>query len=351
MWASAALVNRGAVRCGTQLIVNRTPDLALTGQPLGLDAVAAGCDAVLSDLETAQRLNPNSARSEFWIGYAHLARGNLAPAAAAFDRSAGLEPKNSVAWLFAGIAYYRWGQNEMALARWERIHDSTRALTVLADRLAQQDQCVEAEAYYRLALQQPPPGLDEAHLGLADCLYEQERFEEAAVEYQAALQLGLENAAAANRLGNLLVRLSRPQEAIPYLAQALEWHLYPFYMIDLAKGHEANGDLTRAEYWLAETERQFPNTAAGFWELGNYYLRHEQYREAIAHYRRAVTVDPGCPYYCYADLGRAYLATGCPYEAAAAFAESLRRDPTNLVVAGWLENAQEMNAGTAQGCQ
>jgi tetratricopeptide (TPR) repeat protein len=162
--------------------------------------------------------------------------------------------------------------------------------------------------------------------------------------------LGLINDAAANRLGNLLVRLGRPREAIPWLAQALEWHLYPFHMIDLAKGYEASGDLTRAEDWLAETERQFPTASAGFWEAGNYYLRREQYRVAIVHFRQAVMVDPRCPYYCYGNLGRAYLAAGCPHEAAEAFAEALQRDPTNGVVAEWLRNAESVGATTVGRC-
>lgn len=339
MLMSAALVNRGAVQCGNQLIVHRALDLALIGQPLGLD-VAAGCAGALSDLEAAQRLNLNSARSEFWIGYTHLARGDLASAAAAFDRSADLEPRNSVTWLFAGIAYYSAGQKEMALSRWRRIHDSTRAVTRLADRLAQQEECPKAEAYYRLAIQQARPGLDEAHLGLADCLYKQERFEEAAIEYQTALDLGLKNAVAANKLGKVLVARGQVWDAIPYLQHAIEWHWYPWYMVDLANAYGALGDHTNAEFWFGEAERAAPNNAVGPYSRGDYYMERHMYAKAIESYERAINVMPDCPAYCYGHLGQAYLAGGYADKAVKAITEALRREPTSAFYQQSLEAAR-----------
>lgn len=338
-WVSTALLNLSAVKCGSQWVIHNELDLALMGQSPSPDASSA-CAGVLPDLQTAQRLNSNSVRSKFWIGYAHLARGDLASAAVAFDQSAALEPGNSVAWLFSGLAFDRLGQGEAAVSRWQRIPDSARAITALADRLAGRDDCAGAQRYYRLAVQQPPPGLEQAHLGLADCLYKQERFEEAASEYQTALQLGLKNDVVANRLGKLLVQLGRPREAIPWLALALEWHLYPWHMIDLAKAFEAAGDLASAEYWLAEVERQFPRSPGGFWEFGNYYYRHEQYREAVNHYQHSVILSPQGPYYFYSSLGQAYLAMECPGKAVEAFTQALQRDPENSVIMEWLKNAQ-----------
>jgi len=349
IWAGAALVNWGAVKCGNPSVAHHTLDFILLNQPLA-PAVTADCCLALSDFEIAQRLNPNSTRSLFWIGYARLARGDLATAALAFDRSTALEPGNGDAWLFSGLTYDRLGQGEAAVSRWQGIRDSALAVTALADRLIGYQDCLGAERYYRIAIREVPPGLERAHLGLADCLDQQGYFEEAVGEYQTAFQLGLKDDVAANRLGKLLIQLDRPQEAIPWLTRALEWHLYPWHMVDLAKGYEAAGDHATAEYWLTETERQFPKTLLGYWELGNFYLRSGQYQKAITHFERAVMIDPACPYYCYSDLGRAYVAANCPYEAVEAFAEALRRDPANTVVAQWLKNAETMSTPTAEKC-
>ena len=346
--ASAGLLNWGAVQCGGQLVAERGSGDFLAGQPVAWSAVAA-CARSLQWLQVAQVIDPDSARALAWLGYINLSLDDLPEAASAFDRSADLRPGNSIVQLYSGLAHERLGQRQIAIRRWEQIPEPTRAISALANRLAAQGQCADAVSYYRISIQLSSAGLEQAHLGLADCFFEMERWSEAAAGYQAALQLGLKNAAVANRLGNVLAQLGRPQEAIPYLAQALEWHSNPWHMISLAKAYEATGSLTDAEHWLAETERQFPRSSAGFWEFGNYYLRHKLYREAIPHYRRAVTVDPNCPYYCYGDLGRAYLAAGCPHEAAIAFEEALHRDSANVVVAEWLESAQASEL-TAEKC-
>lgn len=347
--ASAGLVNVSAVQCGSQLVAQSGSSGFLTGQPIAPSA-AGVCARALQPLQVAQRVSPNSARAEAWSGYISLSLGDPADAASAFDRSADLQPGDSIVWFFSGLAYERLGRREVAIRRWERIPEPTRAITTVANRLAAQGQCAEAVTFYRIALHRSSAGIEQAHLGLGDCFFEMERWTEAASEYQAALQMGLRSAAVANRLGNLLVQLSRPEEAISYLAQALEWHSYPWHMIDLAKAYEAAGNLASAEYWLIETERQFPQSSAGFWESGNYYLRHDRYQEAIPHYRDAVAVDPHCPFYCYSDLGRAYMAAGCHREAAEAFAEALRRDQGNAVVAKWLRDAEAMEAGSSEGC-
>jgi len=74
--------------------------------------------------------------------------------------------------------------------------------------------------------------------------------------------------------------------------------------------------------------KERPGSASAWGELGHVYLIHDWYAEAAICYRRAVNIEQGNHEWHY-YLGRSLLNTE-PAEAAEAFAQVIRLDPTNV---------------------
>lgn len=334
----AALVNLGAVSCTRELLNSGRSDYFLAELKKGKDR-AAVCNEAQQKFQEAANLN-SAAGATVWLGRIQLANGNFAEAASEFDRSLNSTPQNDVVRLFGGLAYAAINQPDTASALWSKMSSPVYALVRLGDKLADKEQCAVALTYYQQALRQNASGQDKAHLGLADCFYALKRLPEAAQEYEAVLKSGLKDAQAANKLGRLLVTLERPQEALPYLEQAVNLHEYPYYMIDLADAYGTLGNPEKAEFWYGETERIAPGSPAGPYARGNYYFKQHQYPNAIAAYEQVIALDPQGPAYYYTSLGQSYLANGAPDKAVTALTEALRRDPTNPVTKSSLDAAK-----------
>jgi tetratricopeptide (TPR) repeat protein len=111
---------------------------------------------------------------------------------------------------------------------------------------ALQDRCA-AELYYRRAISLDPENWD-AYYNLATCLWEQQRYAEAAELYRPYLERGsvlLE--AAYNNYGICLMRLGRPEEALgAYLAAIEVRDDYPNAWFNLARTYEQLNQVVNA---------------------------------------------------------------------------------------------------------
>jgi tetratricopeptide (TPR) repeat protein len=331
-----ALLNRGAVACGRELISQDNNYFLTDLKPV--ENVSTICQNALTDF---QEVASNSQGAALWSGRVQLARRNFAQAITGLEKANRLTPANDLSRFFSGISYLTEGQTDQAKFEWQAMSAPTYALVMLGDRLAAKEQCNAALNYYQLAIEANTTGQERAHLGLAQCLYTLQRFPQAVDEYKAAFAAGLKNAEIADKLGKLLVTLKRLQEALPYLEQAVNWHRYVYYLLDLAETYGATGDLQKAEVWFDEAEKLAPGSPIVPYARGNYYFSQQQYANAIASYERVIALDPKGPVYYYTNLGRAYLAANQPSKALPVLQEAQRREPNDPAIKQLLEAANK----------
>jgi tetratricopeptide (TPR) repeat protein len=343
-------VNAGALACTRDLVKTGLDSFGLFESQTTRDPNI--CLSSIHFFRQSAAWDPYNVQAEEWLGLINQLQGNYQES---HDRWQIVLPrlsKDQVAEFRMGVTLYQLGRTDEAIEKWRQLK-AAQLFAGTAVIVTRQKQFAAAEQYYRLALQ-IAPDLAIAHAGLGELLFSQNRFAEAREHDQRALELGLktamENSIVANRLGRSLLALNRSQEALPYLEQANELQPYAWYMIDVAKAYMVLGNEGKAEYWLRRAEHEFPQLAVGPYELGNYYLERGQLREAIASYERALSIDPECPYYCYANLGRAYFAAGCPSRAETALTEALRREPNNSVIQQWLQEVRSASAARPGNC-
>jgi tetratricopeptide (TPR) repeat protein len=162
-----------------------------------------------------------------------------------------------------------------------------------------------------------------AHYRLGTVLAKSNRHEEAIAAYQRAIELGPENAYPHNGLGSVYDDLGRHEEAIAAYQRAIE--LDPEY----ASPHNGLGnvyaDLGRHEEAIAAYERAIeldPEYAYPHNGLGNVYYQQGRHEEAIAAYQRAIELDPEYAY-PHNNLGLVYDGLGRHEEAIRAYKQAL----------------------------
>jgi Flp pilus assembly protein TadD/mono/diheme cytochrome c family protein len=142
------------------------------------------------------------------------------------------------------------------------------------------------------------PGDFEAHYNLAAMLQarDKDKIEAAIAEYDAALHLRPDDAAANNALGAALVAAGRPEQGIGYLRAALKarpGYFEAHYNLALALTAQNDFEGAAIEFTLAlklqpEDANVEANLGAALGELG-------RLTEARAHFERALKLDPNQP--------------------------------------------------------
>lgn len=343
-------VNAGAITCTREFVKGRLDGIGLFNSETTPDPNT--CVSSLHFFRQAVAWDRRNLHAEEWTSLVNQLQGNYRESHDHWQLVLPRLSEDQVAEFRMAVTLYQLGRTDEAIEKWRQLK-AGQLFAGTAVILARQQRFAVAEQYYRIALQ-IAPDLAMAHAGLGELLYSLNRFAEAAEHDSRALELGLEtpteNSVVANRLGRSLLALNRAQEAVPYLEQAVRWQPYAWYMVDIANAHMSMGDSIQAEYWLSRTEQEFPKLAVGPYEFGNYYLGRGQPGKAIASYERALSIDPQCPYYCYANLGRAYFAAGCLSKAEMAWTEALRRDPNNPVIKEWLQKVRSALATSPEPC-
>ena len=231
--------------------------------------------------------------------------GNVARAIETFREATRRDPQFSLAWAALGEAYwtqYLEKKDEDAVR--EARNAITEALRLDPDQpltrftLARLYQGTgrpkEAiEELHRVLLLQPSN--DDVHRTLGDLLFSQGRREEGVAEIKKAVDLRPDYGENHRVLGRSYFQLGR----------------YP----------EARGEFTRV------TQLQ-PDNPRGFQGLGAVYQAEGENALAVENYRRAVAIQPDSR--SYFNLGTRLLVQGQYEEAATAFEDALRLEPTPL---------------------
>jgi tetratricopeptide (TPR) repeat protein len=106
--------------------------------------------------------------------------------------------------------------------------------------------------------------------------------------------------------------------------------------------HHSAAYVDRATLWRHTLEQE-PDSLIAHNNLGSQLLGERRYTEAIAHFHRAIEIDPSLPE-PYVNLGNALDASGRRAEAASRWEQALERDPRHPIA---LDNlaARRMNQG------
>ena len=195
----------------------------------------------------------------------------------------------------------------------------------------------DSEGLWRHALSiQKESGYAHNNLGMA--LAEQNRLDEAIVEFREVLRINPQDADGHHNLGNALARQGRLGEAVEQFQEALRIHPgHAKAHYDLGNALTRQGELDTAVVHFRQALFFAPQDARAHYNLGQILVRQRKWEEAIQHYRLALGIDPAHV------KARYYLAVALAeqgdFEAAGKeFQESLRAEP----------NLAEAHAGLAR---
>ncbi|MFQ3639450.1 MAG: tetratricopeptide repeat protein [Chloracidobacterium sp.] len=196
--------------------------LELLGQ--GMLALRVGDTAsALSRLLGATRLFPTSAVANYALGQAYLAANQPAEAIPAFQRSMAANPVLAMAHYGLGVALLRRGQAREAVPSLERAEALGYAPPDLPVQLAR---ALVAQRSYGAAIERLRPLMlspsVDVLITLGDAYAGQKKADAAREAYETALQRDPASPLPPARLGEMLFRAKKYQEALPYLQQALD---------------------------------------------------------------------------------------------------------------------------------
>ncbi|NBX26461.1 MAG: tetratricopeptide repeat protein, partial [Planctomycetes bacterium] len=283
------------------------------------------------ELIAASRLNPESGKAEFVMGFVwSLVADNDAKAAVHFAEAVKREPNNAYAYNNLGYIYAEQGRFDAAITMLERAvaikSDYGQAYYNLGLVHSRRNHLEQAIHAYRTALRIDPQDVY-AHNNLGLLLVRAGRLEEAMHEFRAALEVDANDLYAHNNLGKVYERTQRLDEA----RAEFEWAL----LIDprdayarnnlgrvLAKLERFDEAITQFNLVLAHT----PDDAVAFHNLGQVYAQKNAWQAAVEHYKKALALSPRDAY-ARNNLGRAFLALGRLVEADTEFRASLHLNP------------------------
>lgn len=166
-----------------------------------------------------------------------------------------------------------------------------------------------------------------AHNNLGMALAEQNRLDEAIVEFREVLRIDPLDADGHHNLGNALARQGRLEEAVDQFHEALRIHPgHAKAHYDLGNALARQGLLETALIHFREALRYSPRNASAHYNAGRILLERRKLEDAMDHFRQALLVDPAhvkAHYY----LAMALAEQGDFEGAGKEFREALRVEP------------------------
>jgi predicted Zn-dependent protease len=210
--------------------------------------------------------------------------------------------------------------------------DSDAQVTVNSDSrpdpLASRRSRAQESAVDRLDTSPPAgPGFMEPQAEAA-VAYSDGNYATALQQYQAAIAKSPDDAEALSNLGQVLVRLGKVEEAIPYFDRAIA--LIPqrwAYHFNRARALGILGRMEESVAGYREAQRLFPNDYATAFNLGLALHRLGDEVSAVEAYKKAIELDPNDATFRLA-LGTSLERLQRPRDAAQAYDEYLRLAPS-----------------------
>ena len=176
----------------------------------------------------------------------------------------------------------------------------------------------------------PPVGRDRPFLdpaGAATAAYASGDYATSLAQFQAAIARNPQDADSLSNLGQVLVRLNRPADAIPYLQRAVaiapdRWA----YQFNLARALGLMGRMAESIQTYRQAQELFPDDYVTAFNLALALHKNGDEAGAVDQYQKAITLQPEDASFRKA-LGTSYERLQKRAEAAAAYQEYLRLSP------------------------
>jgi Flp pilus assembly protein TadD len=288
-------------------------------------------DETFEEITLAAQLMPDFPENHNALAYVFY-RLDDGPNAIAEARTAlSMDPQNSEAYQFLGLALFSNGQYSAAgHAFGESLaHDADNPDTYydLGITLHADGNLPAAIAAYRQAIRLNP-AFWEAHSNLALILHEQSKLDEAIAEYREAKRLAPQEASVRNNLGNTYCDKGDFDAAMVELQELYREHP------EWEQGHGclARAYMSRKDYGSAVKElrlavQQNPTSSAEHRALGDALLLNDKLEEGVRELRLAVALNPDSDT-AHHSLGTALFQQQQLSAAEKEFREALRLKPS-----------------------
>ena len=236
--------------------------------------------AALDAYQKALALSPMTAELHYNVGLVHLKQGDLRHALEAFKRAITLDAKWEDAYTGLGEVYLKQGNLGQAAHAYKQ-----------ATRLNQNKN----------------PG---AILGLGKVYARQERWNDAITAVEKAIEIQVDNTEAHYQLAQIYIKRGEKKKAASAMA---------FFKVL----RQTDPLLEEAVTWV----KRHPDDARGYNNLGIVYLARRRPEDAVANYKRAISLAPNLATAHY-NLGHAYHKQGKMDLAIGAYQQALTTDTT-----------------------
>jgi tetratricopeptide (TPR) repeat protein len=225
-----------------------------------------------------------------------ISAGNFKTAELYLNQAIKLDPKNTHAHRFLGIAFAQQGQWEKALDCFKRSikADPKNAIAYsnIGNVFLELKQYSEAIGYYEKAISLNP-GDAEVWSNKGNALAALKRYDQALVDYDKALALNPQYAEAWSNKGNTLSKLKRYDDALSNYDTALT--LNPQYPEAWSNKGNALNDLKQYKDALSAYQNALsinPNYAEAWSNAGNSLTELGEYEGALSAYNKAIGLNP-----------------------------------------------------------
>ncbi len=282
-------------------------------------------EAAAEAFEKAIEADPEDYGSLFNLAFAYTMLGRTREAIEGYQKVLELKPGLYQAELNLGILLLQGKDAEAAVPHLEAAAEQKpaefRPHYYLAEALYQAGDDAGAERHYRKAAE-IDPAAPEVQIGLGRAVFNQGRYEEAEAYYRRAaeldpqfksylLELGaryeekdkaeaairiyrlfLDKAVVQERLGHLLLRLDRPEEALPHLQQAVSLSPTRANRFALAMAYIKTRQPEKALPLLDQVLAEDPKNYDVLMIRGRLLRDQRRFAAAAQHFLRAVEVRP-----------------------------------------------------------
>jgi len=220
------------------------------------------------------------------------------------------------AWMVIGAAI-SLSIVSIGLPRWRSGADQPAAITRVADAVTTVQETTRTAAAVDSNAAAVQLGRDERRSGAA--AYATGDFETSLARYQAAVEQNPSDADAHNGVGQLLVRLNRPADALPEFDEAVRLDPVRWaYRFNRGRAYAQLNRWSEAAADYRAATGLFPDDYATYYNLGLAFMKLQQPADAAPAFERAVALAPGDPSFLI-SLGTAYIGAGHPDRAKETF--------------------------------
>ena len=271
-------------------------------------------EQAISEYRKAIALNPNSPIIYNRLGVAYSELKQYDAALDAYQKALALSPMTAEPYYNMGLVYLKQGDLPRALKAFKRATTINAewedAYTGLGEVYLKQGDLGQAAHAYRQATRLNPNGNPNAILGLGKTYVKQGRLDDAITAVEKAIEIQVDNTEAHYQLAQIYVKRGDRKKAASAMA---------FFKVL----RQTDPLLQEAETWV----KRHPEDARGYNNLGIVYLARRRSEDAVASYKRAISLAPDLATAHY-NLGHAYHKQGKINLAIVAYQQALTIDTT-----------------------